>query len=266
MPLQFYKYHGAGNDFVIIDSRKGGFVPDKEVVAFLCDRHKGIGADGLMMIEQDPDALFLMRYFNADGGESTMCGNGGRAIALCANHLGLGSERKIFKGIDGFHTVELLSTDAKGGGVLALSMVDVDRIEKRATHYFLNTGSPHYVEFVDDIRSVDVVKRGSTIRHSDLFRAIGGTNVNFVEIISQARIKIRTFERGVENETLACGTGATASAIATAFHTGSDSSCYSVQVEGGELTVSFHKIGDEKFRDIILTGPAQKVFEGAINL
>lgn len=264
MKQKFYKYHGAGNDFVLIDGREGTFVPERGTVAALCDRHLGIGADGLMILENDPKEQFLMRYFNADGGEATMCGNGGRCIALFAHHLGIGGTEKTFNGVDGRHTVKLLSAD-ETRGELELGMIDVKEVERRGGYYFLNTGSPHYVEFVRDVGGMDVVHRGAMIRHSELFGP-EGTNVNFVEVVADGHIRVRTFERGVENETLACGTGATACAIATALHTASRVRRWRVDVEGGRLSVGFKTDDNRCFTEVLLEGPACKVFEGEIEL
>ena len=261
MGRKFSKYHGAGNDFVMIDGRTEPFDATPERVAALCRRRTGIGADGLMILESDLAEEFRMRYFNADGGEATMCGNGGRCIALFAHHLGIGGMRKRFIGVDGPHTAELLRVDGPEGEI-RLGMIDVRRVEVHPEYLFLDTGSPHYVEFVESVRGVDVAGRGAAIRHSAAFAARGGTNVNFVEIVSDSHIRIRTFERGVEAETLACGTGATASAIAAAVRTGSPCRDYRVDVEGGTLRVAFEPDGKGGFTRIELTGPARKVFEG----
>ena len=265
MKQRFYKYEGAGNDFVVIDGRTGGFIPGRERVAFLCDRRRGIGADGLMILGHDPEQQFRMRYFNADGGESTMCGNGGRCIALFAEHLGIGGATKRFTGIDGVHEARMLEVEGDRGEV-ALGMIDVPEIDRHDGYCFLNTGSPHYVEFVEDVRSVDVCSRGAAVRWGEPFAAGGGTNVNFVERVGDGHIPVRTFERGVEDETLACGTGATASALATALLSGSPVRRYRVDVEGGTLFVAFESADGSSFSHVVLTGPAKKVFEGEIDL
>lgn len=265
MFLNFYKYQGAGNDFVMLDARKGTFDPTRERVAYLCDRHFGVGADGLMMLENDPQQEFRMRYFNADGGESTMCGNGGRCITLFAEHLGIGGAVKQFNSIDGVHRATLLSADDRQGEV-ALGMINVASIETHPHYCFLNTGSPHYVAFVPSVEAIDVARQGAEIRHSEPFRAIGGTNVNFVELLGENHIRIRTFERGVEAETLACGTGATACALATAFVHKSNGQKFQVDTLGGTLFVSFHCDTPGNFTQITLQGAAQKVFEGTIFL
>ena len=245
----------------MIDGRTEPFDATPERVAALCRRRTGIGADGLMILESDPAEEFRMRYFNADGGEATMCGNGGRCIALFAHHLGIGGMRKRFIGVDGPHTAELLRVEGPEGEI-RLGMIDVRRVEVHPEYLFLDTGSPHYVEFVESVRGVDVAGRGAAIRHSAAFAARGGTNVNFVEIVSDGHIRIRTFERGVEAETLACGTGATASAIAAAVRTGSPCRDYRVDVEGGTLRVAFEPDGKGGFTRIELTGPANGLRDG----
>lgn len=263
MGQKFYKYQGAGNDFIMIDNRMKGFDPTTEHVAALCHRRTGIGADGLILLENDEQELFRMRYFNSDGGEATMCGNGGRCIALFAHHLGIGGIHKAFNSVDGVHHAEILSADSIQGEV-RLQMIDVHDPEIHSDHLFLNTGSPHYITFVRDVRTTDVAQEGAKIRRSGRFAPIGGTNVNFVELLSERHIRIRTFERGVEDETLACGTGATAAALATAIYTHSDCRNYRVDVEGGTLWVSFESADLKNFDHIFLTGPARKVFEGEI--
>lgn len=262
--IDFSKYQGAGNDFVLIDARDELTRLDREQVRFLCDRRFGIGGDGLMTLEHDPAGSdFYMRYYNSDGGESTMCGNGGRCIALFAEHLGIGGRIKRFNSSDGPHQAELLDD-----GRLRLQMIDVPHVESLADgqSWFVFTGSPHYVEFVDNVMEIDVARRGAEIRHRPEFEARGGTNVNFVEVTGPGTIRVRTFERGVEAETLACGTGVTASSIVT--HTQLQPECHDfhIQAMGGQLEVSFTPLPNDGFSDIRLTGPAQRVFTGTIDL
>lgn len=260
--IKFSKYHGAGNDFVIIDARDTGFRPTHDEVAAICHRRFGVGADGLMTLENDASGTeFYMRYWNADGGESTMCGNGGRCISLFAHHLGIGSYVKNFNSSDGLHSAKIIEADSYKG-VVELGMIDVPVVESYDDgSFFAFTGSPHHVEFVDDVMEVDVIGRGREIRHSERFAAMGGTNVNFVQILDMGHIRVRTFERGVEDETLACGTGVTASAIVTSLHKQPVIKAFDIDVMGGKLAVSFEKNGD-KYEKIRLSGPAQKVFEG----
>ena len=263
MTLKFEKYQGAGNDFVIIDNRKGEFHPSIDTVEMLCDRNFGVGADGLMLLENDKNYDFYMRYFNADGKESTMCGNGGRCISVFAKSLGLGLPEKVaFNSIDGLHEAFFIEED--GEMLVKLKMIDVKEIEENDDYYFINTGSPHYVTFVEDLEEMDVYEEGQAIRNDPKF-APGGTNVNFVEIFED-EIFVRTYERGVEDETLACGTGSTAAAIATALFLESDQNVWDVEVMGGNLQVSFDRKEDGTFENVWLTGPAEKVFEGTINI
>ena len=265
MNRKFYKYQGAGNDFVLIDARESTPELTRELVATLCNRHFAIGADGFMSLERDPQADFYMRYFNADGGESTMCGNGGRCIALLAHHLGIGGSVKTFNSSDGVHTAEILETSGNSGRV-RLQMADVDGYEVKDNYLFIHTGSPHYVEFVKDLDAVDVFARGREIRHSEPFASQGGTNVNFVQLMPDGTIRIRTYERGVEDETLACGTGATACALATHILCNPNKTNYLVHTLGGDLNVSFERAGETTFGNIFLEGPAVKVFETELNL
>lgn len=263
MILKFKKYQGAGNDFVIIDNREGKFQPSIDTVEMLCDRNFGVGADGLMLLEKDEKNDFYMRYFNADGKESTMCGNGGRCISVFAKSLGLGSpEKVVFNSIDGLHEAFFIEED--GEIFVKLKMIDVKEIEEHDDYYFINTGSPHYVKFVEDLEEMDVFEEGQAVRNDPKF-APGGTNVNFVEIFDD-EIFVRTYERGVEDETLACGTGSTAAAIATALFLESDQNNWDIEVMGGNLHVSFDRRDDGTFENVWLTGPAEKVFEGTINV
>lgn len=229
----------------------------------LCDRNFGVGADGLMLLEKDEKNDFYMRYFNADGKESTMCGNGGRCISVFAKSLGLGSpEKVVFNSIDGLHEAFFIEED--GEIFVKLKMIDVKEIEEHDDYYFINTGSPHYVKFVEDLEEMDVFEEGQAVRNDPKF-APGGTNVNFVEIFDD-EIFVRTYERGVEDETLACGTGSTAAAIATALFLESDQNNWDIEVMGGNLHVSFDRRDDGTFENVWLTGPAEKVFEGTINV
>ncbi len=265
--MEFTKYEGAGNDFVVIDNREGVFNAAEESVAALCDRRFGIGADGLMLLENDPAAEFRMRYFNADGCESTMCGNGGRCIVLFAHHLGIGGNRKTFMAADGLHSAEISEVSGDRATV-SLRMNDVSDIVAVGNGYSLDTGSPHYVEVVEDVDGVDVGMAGKSIRWSGDFEAQGGINVDFMEITGGDSLKIRTFERGVEAETLACGTGAVASAIIAAAISSGDGrgghsgGGFDVATRGGLLNVSFIGKGNGVYGDICLTGPARRVFKG----
>lgn len=258
MQLHFSKYQGAGNDFVIIDNRNNSFPVSNSLINKLCDRHFGIGADGLMLLNNSSEGSFLMRYFNSDGNESTMCGNGGRCIVHFANKLGIVNTIAKFQGIDGIHEAEIIDIN-----YVRLKMKDVDNIQMIDDNYFIDSGSPHYISFVREIDSVDVNREGKLIRQS-VNILNGGTNVNFIQVVSNDLLKIRTFERGVEAETLACGTGAVASSIAYSLFFETDSEIIKLIALGGELNVSFKKVDNNTFNDIWLEGPANHVFDGTI--
>lgn len=259
MRIHFYKYQGTGNDFVLIDNRTNEIQLTKEQVAFLCDRRFGIGADGLMMLELEPGADFKMVYFNSDGNESSMCGNGGRCISAFAKKMGLINDRAKFIAIDGLHEAVIHE------GFVSLKMNDVKSIEKTDDFFFLNTGSPHYVKFVDDIKHYNVFEEGKKIRNNERFVA-EGTNVNFIEKLEDA-VFVRTYERGVENETLSCGTGVTASALVAAINGAATGKNYcKIATLGGDLRVKFDKVLESNFYNIWLEGPAEFVFEGDIEL
>lgn len=258
--VSFSKYQGAGNDFVLIDARTEDPGLTREQVRRLCRRRFDIGADGLMTLERDPAGTdFYMRYYNSDGGESTMCGNGGRCIALFADHLGIGGRIKRFNSSDGFHEAELLAD-----GLIRLRMIDVEEVKPLGDgrSWFVFTGSPHYVEFIEDVMAADVEKRGAEVRHKPEYEAMGGTNVDFVQVLGPGRIRVRTFERGVEAETLACGTGVTAAAMVT--HSVSQPGCrdFTVEAMGGTLGVKFAATDRGGYIEVFLTGPAERVFTG----
>lgn len=264
MSIDFHKYQGAGNDFILIDDRQHHLQErlSRAIIARFCDRHFGIGADGLMLLRTHPELDFEMVYYNSDGAPSTMCGNGGRCIVRFAESLGIKREEYHFLAVDGVHRARLLP-----GGV-SLEMQDVDLVREVDTGTFvLDTGSPHYVTFVENCRAVDVARDGRTIRQSSPYRS-GGINVNFVEQSTPGHISIATYERGVENETLACGTGVTAAAIAASVRTGLRAGAdfsWAVSAKGGELKVKGHYDGT-RFSQLWLEGPATYVFAGKIAL
>ncbi|MFI3267745.1 MAG: diaminopimelate epimerase [Rikenellaceae bacterium] len=262
--IQFYKYQGAGNDFVLIDNTKGDVTLTSEQIAQMCNRNIGIGSDGLMMLEKDENYDFYMRYFNADSSEVAMCGNGGRCIVLFAQHLGIIKDKTTFNSLDGIHTAEVIEDDGFNGTV-RVKLIDVYGVAEYKESLFLNTGVPHYIEFVKNIEFIDIQKVGSEIRYNERFRP-DGTNANFVEVTGEGTIKVRTYERGVEGETLACGTGATASAIATCIKYQPDTTSFLIKVMGGELKVDFEKVSKESYKNIYLEGPAKFVFQGKIYL
>lgn len=264
LKIPFVKYHGAGNDFILIDDRLGKW-NDKiheEWVARVCHRRFGIGADGLILLQAGTDgADFFMKYYNSDGRTSTFCGNGGRCIVSFAAALGINNGKYHFLGTDGWHDATL-----DQNGLVFLSMIDVKKIEKLDPQtYSLYTGSPHYVTFVNDVKNVDVEKEGRAIRNSPPFLN-EGINVNFVESPGPSEIKIRTYERGVEDETMACGTGVVAAAIANAFHHNDYSGRSIVHASGGNLEVTFDRKSDQVFENVKLIGPAVEVYRGEIEL
>jgi diaminopimelate epimerase len=260
MNITFYKYHGTGNDFVIIDNRDNRYdsLTPKQV-KFLCDRRFGIGADGLMLLKHRDGYDFEMIYFNADGNPSSMCGNGGRCLVKFANQVGIHKYTYKFLAIDGDHEAEI-----DNNNIIRLKMKDVDAVDEHSTYTVLNTGSPHYIKFMNDVDQADVVHDGRTIRNSSAFAA-EGINVNFVESTGQDSIFVRTYERGVEDETMSCGTGVTAAALMSA-HNDRGFNRVEVRTPGGHLSVEFNKIGEKEFKDIWLCGPATFVFKGELEL
>jgi diaminopimelate epimerase len=260
MQFTFYKYQGTGNDFIMIDNRLNIFPKENtQFIEQLCDRRFGIGADGLILLESHTNYDFKMVYFNSDGNESSMCGNGGRCLVAFAKQLGIIEASAEFEAVDGYHYAEI-STDE----LVSLQMKEVDYIKVHQNYSFLNTGSPHHVQIVSDLKTLDVKLEGSKIRYSELYGA-DGSNVNFVHKIDSKTFSVRTYERGVEDETLSCGTGATAVAIAM-HHVGkTKSNSIDLQVEGGKLSVQF-KENNGVYSDVFLVGPATFVFEGIIDL
>jgi diaminopimelate epimerase len=271
MAITFYKYHGAGNDFIIIDDRNGGFSnlakETEKVIYHLCRRHYGIGANGLMLMQSQKGFDFYMKYYNSDGREGSMCGNGGRCMVAFAENLGIIKEKTIFNAIDGAHQAAIQHKGINNWEI-SLKMKDVETIKEQGGEYVLNTGSPHMVIFSEDIANKDIYEEGVAIRYSPQF-AKKGINVNFAEVLDKSTIRMRTYERGVEHETLACGTGATAVAIA-AWAAGfrNPENSYKIIAPGGELQVSFAQSSDLKngFRNVWLQGPVEKVFEGTIEI
>lgn len=256
MNIKFSKYHGTGNDFIIIDNRSFEINPKKEWIAKLCHRRFGIGADGLMLLEKSANFDFSMKYYNADGNEGTMCGNGGRCIVAFAHSLGIIKKFTKFTAIDGEHSAEILDNN-NNGFIIDLKMQDVQGTKICDDYYFINTGSPHYVGFVENLEKFDVFNEGRKIRHSKEFMP-EGTNVNFVEINGE-NIFVRTYERGVEDETYSCGTGVTASSIA--FYLKENKVVKNILTRGGKLSVKFKKIKNS-FTNIHLIGATSLVFIG----
>ena len=261
MIIEFDKYQGAGNDFVILNNKTGVYDSlSTAQVAFLCDRYKGIGADGLILINASSTSDFEMQYFNSDGNESTLCGNGGRCAVAFAYNKKIIDKTTSFSAIDGLHKASYISPLE-----VHLEMQEVTKIIEVENGLLIDTGSPHYIRLVDNIEAINVQKEGAAIRYSDSFMP-NGINVNFVEKEGITKYKIRTYERGVENETLACGTGAVAAAIA--IHSEGESEGETevdLKALGGDLKVSF-EVSDKRYYQIYLKGPAMHVFSGTIQL
>ena len=255
MQILFYKYQGTGNDFIIVDNRQAIISKnDTKLIRHYCDRKFGIGADGFILLENDNSADFKMVYFNADGNESSMCGNGGRCIVAFAKFLNLIGDSCSFTAIDGLHHATITKD------IVKLQMQDVSGVQAYETHTFLNTGSPHHVQFEANIDDFDIKKVGASIRYEAPYFE-EGSNVNFVSKISASQFRVRTYERGVEDETLSCGTGVTAVAIAMHASGETDYDSINLDTEGGPLSVSFKKQKD-KYTQVYLKGPAVQVFKG----
>lgn len=263
MKFSFYKYQATGNDFVILDNRKAVISFTDEQIKRICDRKFGVGADGLILIEPDETFDFKLQYYNSDGTES-LCGNGSRAAVSFASMLGIINGKTTFSAFDGAHDAQIVD------GMVRLKMNDVTEVRKIAEDFFINTGSPHYVRIVDDVQNFPVYDEGKNIRNADDFKP-GGTNVNFIQLLAENSIFVRTYERGVEDETLSCGTGVTAAAIATSY--AGYSSPVKILTLGGELSVEykFRPSGLPSshagtFSEIYLSGPAKMVYKGELEL
>jgi len=258
MKHTFYKYQGTGNDFVMVDNRDNIFPKnDTKLIAHLCDRKFGVGADGLILLENDGSTDFRMVYYNSDGNESTMCGNGGRCIVAFAKQLGVIEDETEFEAVDGRHHATVAED-----GTVSLHMKDVNTVSVYENYVFLDTGSPHHVEVVEGLDTFDVAKVGASIRYSGLY-GDKGSNVNFVAPAGDDKFAVRTYERGVEDETLSCGTGVTAVAIAMKVLGNTNADHVQLITPGGNLKVSFTQEG-RQFNNIYLTGPAKFVFSGEI--
>lgn len=256
MNIVFYKYQGTGNDFIMIDDRNNQFpLGNSELIEHLCHRRFGIGADGLILLRKHETADFEMLYHNSDGNIGSMCGNGGRATVQFAHDLGVIGDQTTFMAVDGLHEASLKD------GWVHLKMSDVSGIEVGEKFFYMNTGSPHYVEWVNNLGDFQVFEEGKKIRYNDRFRE-KGTNVNFMEKDGMV-LKVRTYERGVEDETFSCGTGVTACAIAASYN--GVTSPVQIWTKGGNLAVSFERNGDS-VKNIYLMGPAERVYEGTVEL
>lgn len=258
--IKFSKYHGTGNDFIMIDNRPLRAKLSQSEIAHLCHRRFGIGADGLILLQGHPELDFEMIYYNSDGNPSSMCGNGGRCIVAFAAEIGIEAKSGPLKfmAVDGVHEA-ILTDQIKNGYKVNLKMQDVHDVLIRDSYAILNTGSPHFVVKVNDVDRIDIIKQAHAIRYSDQFKE-KGINVNFVQQADKD-IKVRTYERGVEDETWSCGTGVVASAISSYLFSGSIPA--HVHTKGGLLHVSFQTEDKQNFTEVHLIGPAVKVFEGS---
>jgi diaminopimelate epimerase len=259
--VHFYKYEATGNDFVVLDNRKADINLSVAQIRKLCHRRFGVGADGVMLIEKHPGLDFNLVYYNSDGTQS-LCGNGARAAVRMASSLGMINGHAKFNAHDGTHEAEILGQD-----VVKLKMNDVREVKRFGNDWFIHTGSPHFIKFVTNVADHPVFEEGREVRNSPAF-APGGTNVNFVELLPSNTLFVRTYERGVEDETLSCGTGVTAAALAS--YASGYSSPVNIKSPGGELAVEFkvsqsgsHEIA---FHDIFLVGPAKMVFQGDLEI
>jgi diaminopimelate epimerase len=261
LDVHFYKYHGTGNDFILIDNRNLTFPAEQHLIEKLCDRRFGIGADGLILLQNHDELDFDMRYFNSDGREASMCGNGGRCVVAFAVKLGLISKEANFNAFDGAHKAVYKNETVE------LHMSDVRNIKHLQDLYILDTGSPQAIKFVTDLNAIDVVQTGREIRYNKSISQ-NGVNVNFVKVNSVNSIDVRTYERGVENETWSCGTGSVAAAIVNYLHNKIESNKFAIEVnvKGGNLTISFETTDKATFTNIKLIGSATLVYTGKISV
>ncbi|MCA6074367.1 diaminopimelate epimerase [Fulvivirga sedimenti] len=253
----FEKYQATGNDFILIDNRQKIFPNQLDLIPRLCDRKFGIGSDGLILIQEHPECDFEMVFYNPDTSQS-LCGNGSRCAVKFARELGMIRDTCRFMAYDGIHEASI-----DEAGIVKLRMQNVQNVRSLEDGMLVDTGSPHLIRYVQDIEAVDVAGRGREIRYSDPFKK-GGVNINFVEVQGDQSIFVRTYERGVENETLSCGTGVTAAAIACGLR--SMASPVQIKTKGGKLEVAFNENTDQTFTDVYLIGPAQHVFSGKVDL
>lgn len=256
MEIEFFKYQGTGNDFIVVDNRRDTFnKKDTKLIATLCNRRFGVGADGLILLEDDSSADFKMVYYNSDGRQGSLCGNGGRCIVAFARFLGIIGDTTDFMAMDGLHAATI------EGETVSLKMNDVKVIREKPQYLFLDTGSPHHVQLVQGLDAMQVKEEGERLRYGLYGKK--GSNINFVEPVSKTVFSVRTYERGVEDETLSCGTGVTAVALAM-YHLGrTDKTKVTVKTRGGQLQVMFEP-KDGSYRNIYLKGPAVQVFKGTI--
>tara|TARA_B100001996_G_scaffold255866_1_gene198829 strand:+ start:6470 stop:7252 length:783 start_codon:yes stop_codon:yes gene_type:complete len=260
MKIKFQKYQGTGNDFIIINNNSLSFPnKNKDLIKSLCDRKFGIGSDGLILINPSTKTDFEMVYFNSDGNLGSMCGNGARCSAKFAQNQKIIKNNTIFNTCDGKHSAEIIENN------IFLSMKNVSNIKSYKKDLLIDTGSPHYIKTVDDLEKYDVYKEGKKIRNSFKFNNNGGVNVNFVQVVSNSEFYVRTFERGVEDETLSCGTGVTAVALAMFYLKKTNSKKIKIKTRGGDLKVNFN-VSKNDYTDIKLIGSVEMIFSGEIEI
>lgn len=262
MKIHFYKYQATGNDFVIIDAREENIILSKENIKFLCHRHFGIGSDGLIIFENSDKADFSMQFFNPDGSGGMMCGNGGRSIVKFAADKGVIKDKCTFLAPDGLHSATI------EGENISLKMTTPTLFQAHKDGFYINTGTSHFVIFENDLNAIDVIKKGRMLRYDERFLTYKGCNVNFVEEIEDKNLKIQTYERGVEDLTLACGTGICAAALTYSVKKGLENANHTINIsaQGGNLQVEFEKKENNTFDNVHLIGEAKKVFEGEIEI
>lgn len=253
--IQFEKYQATGNDFIIIDDRNNSFDLSQSEIESICHRRFGIGADGLILLQNSNIADFKMVYFNSDGKPGTFCGNGSRCIAMFAYKKGITGDKLKFEASDGLHFAEIIDDES-----VCVEMIDVNDITEFSDGYYLNTGSPHFIKIVQDLNEIDIYNEGKKISRENRFYT-KSTNVNFIEVITNG-LKIGTFERGVEDETYSCGTGAIAAAVVYNYAFEPDNKLFNIFAKGGLLKVSFNVDG-KQYSNIKLSGKTLKVFEGS---
>lgn len=262
MKLKFYKYQATGNDFIIIDNRNQDINLSEENIRFLCDRHFGIGSDGLIIFEDSDKADFSMQFFNPDGSGGMMCGNGGRSIVRFAADKGVIKDKCTFLAPDGLHSATIEGENIK------LKMTTPTLFQAHEDGFYINTGTSHFVVFENDLEEIDIIKKGRTLRYDERFLTYKGCNVNFVQEIADKSLKIQTYERGVEDLTLACGTGICAAALTYSVKKGLENGNHTINIsaQGGNLQVEFDKKENNTFNNVHLIGEAKKVFEGEIEI
>ena len=259
MEINFSKYNGAGNDFILIDDRDSLINDNKSLINYLCDRHFGVGADGIIILKESNNCDFEILHYTSDGNLGSLCGNGSRCAVLFAYNKDIIGRKTVFNAFDGIHSAEILEN-----GLIKMEMKLNSDIVNNSYGTFTDTGSPHLVIEKDDTDKLDVCNEGRAIRYNDFYKK-EGVNVNFIEKISDDQFKIRTYERGVENETLACGTGSTASAICMNFLGRTKRSNITMKCKGGDLNVQFN-LSERGYQEISITGPAKLVYEGTIKV